>query len=283
LKRFGPPLLAILLAASVSPLSARAECSKETRQVLNVALTSYTQWQNYSVSSTPAEHGLAAPEWESFEHEMDWIIDNGDMARCSRSTQLLYYSFAASRDAARMTRLYAPLVAIAGSSETVLASLANVVRAALDVYYDDVRRLYYMGYARKNPAEYAHFKRDLGGWFTTTSGTFTPWEKTPPPAAKAAPRNCSERDQPAKVVNQVEPVFPDPAKIVSLGKTSIGVTVTVGPSGNLIDARVTDTSFNAAVDNAALGGALQSTYAPAVRGCLPVMGTLLVTFEDQPD
>jgi hypothetical protein len=113
----------------------------------------------------------------------------------------LYYSFSASRDAARMTRLYALRQAgILGVADTILA---NVVAAALDVYYDDVRTLYYMGYARKSPAEYAHFKRDVSGWFTTTGGSFTPWENTRSPAAKPAPRSCGERDTPAKVIDQV--------------------------------------------------------------------------------
>ncbi len=277
MKNLAPVVLAVLLASVVSPLAARADCSKPTRQVLNIALTSYTHWQNYSVASTPAESGLAAPEWASFEHEMDWIVDNGDIGRCDRATQLLYYSFSASRDAARMTRLYALREAlIPGVADTLLA---NVVAAALEVYYDDVRTLYYLGYARKSPAQYAHFKADVGGWFTTTGGSFTSWENTRPPAAKPAPRDCAERDQPAKVIDQVQPVFPESAKEAGLGKKSIGITVTVGPSSNLIDARVSDTSFNAAIDRFALGGALQSTYAPATRNCQPVMGTLLVDYQ----
>jgi hypothetical protein len=277
-KGFGPAILAILLVAVVAPSAARADCSKPTRQVLNVALTSYTQWQNYSVATTPAESGLAAPEWESFEREMDWIVDNGDIGRCDRATQLLYYSFSAGRDATRMTALFALRQAgIPGVADTILG---NVVEAALEVYYEDVRTLYYLGYARKSPAQYAHFKEDVGGWFTTTGGSFTPWENTKPPAAaKPAPRGCAERDQPAKAIDQVQPVFPESAKEAGLGKKSIGVTVTVGPSGNLIDARVTDTSFNAAIDRFALGGALQSTYAPATRTCQPVMGTLLVNYQ----
>jgi hypothetical protein len=278
LKKLGPAVLAILLAGIVSPLAARADCSKATLQNLGVALTSYTQWQNYGVASTPAERGLAAPEWESFEHEMDWIVDNGDITRCTRSTQLLYYSFSASRDAVRMTRLYA--LRQAGITGVADAILGNLVGAALDVYYDDVRTLYYMGYARKSPAQYAHFKRDVSGWFTTAGESFVPWEKTRPAAVKAVPCSYGERDEAAKVVNQVQPLFPD-TKELGLGKDTIGVTVTIGPSGNLIDARVTDTSFNAAVDRAALGGALQSTYGPAMRSCQPAMETLLVNFQDQ--
>jgi hypothetical protein len=177
-----------------------------------------------------------------------------------------------------MTRLYALRQAgMTGVADTILA---NLVGAALDVYYDDVRTLYYMGYSRKSPVGYAHFKRDVSGWFTTTGESFVSWEKTPPAAVKAAPHGCGERDQTAKVINQVQPIFPDP-KELGLGKATIGVTVTIGPSDNLIDARVTDTSFNAAVDKAALGGALQSTYAPAMRNCQPAMGTLLVNFQDQ--
>jgi hypothetical protein len=276
LKRFGPAILAILLAGIFSPLAARADCSRATRQTFDVALTSYTQWQSYSVAPTSAESGLAAPEWASFEREMDWIVDNGDIDRCDRATQLLYYSFSASRDAARMTRLYAlrqPL--IPGVTDTIVA---NVVAAALAVYYDDVRTLYYLGYARKSRAQYAHFKRDVSGWFTITGGSFTSWENTGPPA-KVPPRSCVDRDQPAKVIDQVQPVFSEAAKEAGLGKTTIGVTVTIGPAGDLIDARVTDTSFNAAIDKFALGGALQSTYAPAMRDCQPTMRTLLVNYQ----
>lgn len=274
-------VLGIVLAEIASLTSARAECSQGTRQTLNAAMDAYKHWQAYGAAATPTDKGLAAPEWAVFERDMDWIVDNGNVTRCSRTTQLLYYAFSASRDAMRMTRLYA--LRQAGIADVPDGVLGNVVGTALAVYYDDVRTLYYLGYARKRPTEYTHFKRDVSGWFVTTGGTFASWENTPAPRSKPAPRTCARRDSVPTIVDQVQPEFPEPAKDVGLGKTTIGVTVTIGPSGNLIDARVTDTSFNPAIDNAALGGAFLSTYAPGMRDCQPAMGTLLVNLIDQPD
>lgn len=276
MKRLVFAVCAIVLAQIVTVSAARADCSAGTRLVLAAASNSYGQWQSDSNDSAEASKAFAKSYWASFEQHLDWIVDNGNIDRCPRGTKALYYTFSATRDAARMVRLYAlHQTGLAGVPD---ATLEQIVDGALDVYYNDVRELYYLKYARTNPTEYARFKRNVGNWFTTLGRNFTSWENTTAPKP-AVSRGCATPNVPANIVTVAKAEFPDDAKGVGLGKATIGVTVTVGQSSSLVDGRVTDTSFNPSFDNAALAAALKSSYAPAVRDCQPAIGTLLVPFE----
>ena len=49
--------------------------------------------------------------------------------------------------------------------------------------------------------------------------------------------------------------------------------VTIGPTGNLINATVTQSANNTAIDQAALRAARESQYAPKIVNCQPTTGT----------
>ena len=108
----------------------------------------------------------------------------------------------------------------------------------------------------------------------------------PGPAAPAAPPGtpkpaCKTPYQDATVVQQAQPDYPDSARELGLGEVQVAVQVTIGPSGNLVDAKVSQSAGNMALDQAALSAARQSTYAPKIVNCQPVQGDYLfrVTFD----
>ncbi|MCL5258898.1 MAG: TonB family protein [Firmicutes bacterium] len=53
------------------------------------------------------------------------------------------------------------------------------------------------------------------------------------------------------------------------------IAVTIGPSGNLVHAKIDQSSDNMAIDHSALSAARQSTYAPKIVACKPTTGTYL--------
>jgi TonB family protein len=57
--------------------------------------------------------------------------------------------------------------------------------------------------------------------------------------------------------------------------------VTIGPTGNLVDAKISQSAGNMALDQAALAAARQSTYAPKIVDCQPTTGSYYfkVTFD----
>lgn len=108
----------------------------------------------------------------------------------------------------------------------------------------------------------------------------------PAPAAPAAPPGtpkpaCKTPYQDATVVQQAQPEYPDSAREQGLGEVQVAVKVTIGPSGNLVDASVSQSAGNMALDQAALAAARQSTYAPKIVNCQPEQGDYLfrVTFD----
>lgn len=106
-----------------------------------------------------------------------------------------------------------------------------------------------------------------------------------PPAPSAPPGTpkpaCKTPYQDATAVNPMTPDYPDSAREMGLGEVQVAVEVTIGPSGNLMDAKIAQSSNNMAIDQAALSAARGSTYAPKIVNCQPVVGTYLfkVTFD----
>lgn len=106
-----------------------------------------------------------------------------------------------------------------------------------------------------------------------------------PPAPTAPPGTpkpaCKTPYQDATATNPVTPDYPDSAREMGLGEVQVTVQVTIGPSGNLVDAKIAQSGNNMAIDQAALSAARQSTYAPKIVNCQPVVGTYLfkVTFD----
>jgi protein TonB len=106
-----------------------------------------------------------------------------------------------------------------------------------------------------------------------------------PPAPTAPPGTpkpaCKTPYQDATVVQQAQPEYPDSAREQGLGEVQVAVKVTIGPSGSLVNAAISQSAGNMALDQAALAAARQSTYAPKIVNCEPVTGDYLfrVTFD----
>ena len=103
---------------------------------------------------------------------------------------------------------------------------------------------------------------------------------TPAPAAGTAPPgtpkpSCANPNVEATVTNPVQPEYPESAKEIGLGAVTVQVEVTVGPSGNLVGAKIYKSSSNMAIDQAALRAARESTYSPKLIDCAPSQGDYL--------
>jgi protein TonB len=105
-----------------------------------------------------------------------------------------------------------------------------------------------------------------------------PVSTLPPGTPKPA---CKTPYQDATVVQQAQPEYPDSAREQGLGEVQVAVKVTIGPSGSLVNAAISQSAGNMALDQAALAAARQSTYAPKIVNCEPVTGDYLfrVTFD----
>ena len=112
----------------------------------------------------------------------------------------------------------------------------------------------------------------------TGTGPPAPVSTAPPGTPKPA---CKTPYQDATVVQQAQPEYPDSAREQGLGEVQVAVKVTIGPSGSLVNATISQSAGNMALDQAALAAARQSTYAPKIVNCEAVEGDYLfrVTFD----
>ncbi|MBV8721080.1 MAG: energy transducer TonB, partial [Candidatus Eremiobacteraeota bacterium] len=99
---------------------------------------------------------------------------------------------------------------------------------------------------------------------------------TPKPA-------CANPNVEATTTNAVPAEYPESAKDLGLGEVTAQVEVTVGPSGNLINATIFKSTNNMAMDQAALRAARQSSYSPKLVNCQPVQGDYLFRVDFNPD
>ena len=81
----------------------------------------------------------------------------------------------------------------------------------------------------------------------------------------------------------MQPDYPESAKEIGLGPVSVEIEVTVGPSGNLVGAKIYKSGNNMAIDQAALRAARESTYSPKLVDCQPTTGDYLFKADFQPD
>jgi TonB family protein len=68
-----------------------------------------------------------------------------------------------------------------------------------------------------------------------------------------------------------------------LDVVSVFVEVTIDAQGRLVDTKIYRSSGNAAIDQAALRAARQSSYAPKIVDCVPVEGTYIFHADFQPN
>ncbi len=108
---------------------------------------------------------------------------------------------------------------------------------------------------------------------------------TAKPAAPAATPKpaCANPNVEATVTSPVQPDYPESARDLGLGAVSVEVEVTVGPSGNLVGAKVYKSSNNMSIDQSALRAARQSTYSPKLIDCAPTTGDYIFRADFQPD
>jgi TonB family protein len=299
LKYFGLAVLIMVFAEATSLSAARADCSTETKAHLSMAIDSYKEWQTYSRESTDTSGELARAEWNNFEHQMDWINDHGRIRDCLGSTtERLFYIYSARQDSKELIEAFTTWQA--GEEGVTNDELKQIVNSALDVYYEDVSTLYYLGYAKTNAGEYAYWKQDVKNWFAKMRRRFRQWENTPkfsavppsepiviprssPSRSKAVPGSCSMADHGAVITNEVEPDYPASARDADVGPATVQVSVTVGPTGNVTQLNVAKSSGNIAIDAAALQAARESTYSPAIKNCQRTSGTYLFYADLQPD
>ena len=86
---------------------------------------------------------------------------------------------------------------------------------------------------------------------------------------------CNTPNTQAAVVNAVTPDYPDSAKDLGLGRIVILVAVTLDGNGNVVEAHIQQSSYNMALDQAALRAARFSTYSPMVVNCQATTGALI--------
>ncbi|MEO6836255.1 MAG: TonB family protein [Candidatus Tumulicola sp.] len=108
---------------------------------------------------------------------------------------------------------------------------------------------------------------------------------TAAPAAPAATPKpaCANPNVEATVTSPVQPDYPEAARSLGLGPVSVEVEVTVGPSGNLVGAKIYKTSNNMSIDQSALRAARQSSYSPKLIDCSPTTGDYIFRADFQPD
>ncbi len=114
----------------------------------------------------------------------------------------------------------------------------------------------------------------------TSTGTPAPVPATPAPTPKPA---CANPNQEATATQVMSPEYPQSALDLGLGPVAVLVQVTIGPTGNLVDASVYKSSGNMAIDRAAVRAARQSQYAPKLVNCQPTTGTYIFHADFTPD
>jgi TonB family protein len=94
---------------------------------------------------------------------------------------------------------------------------------------------------------------------------------------------CSNPNAEASVIDAMSPAYPDSARDLGLDVVSVFVEVTIDAQGRLVDTKIYRSSGNAAIDQAALREARQSSYAPKIVDCVPVEGTYIFHADFQPN
>lgn len=93
--------------------------------------------------------------------------------------------------------------------------------------------------------------------------------------AQAATKQCSQPNRPAHIVREALGDTPQ-SPVEEPSPRPIEVGVNVSSSGAVTAVWIVKSSGDAAVDHGAVRIARESLYAPAMRKCKPVAGTVLV-------
>jgi TonB family protein len=101
---------------------------------------------------------------------------------------------------------------------------------------------------------------------------------TAPPTEAPA---CADPNRDAVASNVVSPEYPSSES--GIGSVAVLVAVTIDAAGGVSDVRVSQSSGNAAIDQAALRAARASSYRPRLVNCVPSAGTYIFRAEFSPD
>lgn len=118
---------------------------------------------------------------------------------------------------------------------------------------------------------------------SSTNGVPMGTATTAPPAPVSTPASCPNPNQEAHTVEQAQPDYPESAQELGLGPVTVVVIVTVGPSGNLVNATIgSDPAHNSAIEQEALRVARTTTYAPHLVDCKPVTSDYQYVIDFEP-
>jgi len=98
------------------------------------------------------------------------------------------------------------------------------------------------------------------------------------PTPMGTPDACN---RPVTVLIFMTPAYPDAARDLHLGERTVLIDVRVDANGKVVGEQIRQSADNAALDQASIAAADQTTYSPKVVGCKPVEGHYLfkVTFD----
>jgi TonB family protein len=107
--------------------------------------------------------------------------------------------------------------------------------------------------------------------------------KSTPPRLVTTHHACANPNVEATVTKSVQPDYPQSAKDIGIGPVTVEVAVAIGPTGDVLGAKVYKSSNNMAIDQAALSAARESTYSPKLVHCQPTQGDYFFRADFQPD
>jgi protein TonB len=94
-----------------------------------------------------------------------------------------------------------------------------------------------------------------------------------PPIPAATVAACPDPDREARTLSLAPPEYPVSAMQEGAGEREVQVAVTISPVGAVLDESIVQTSGIASIDRDALRVARETTYAPRIEDCRPVLGT----------
>lgn len=160
--------------------------------------------------------------------------------------------------------------------DVVDARRARGSTASLQRVASDLATMRRLGLERSNPDRY---RADIGRFREVQAETRGALVIPPPvsPPMQAPVQSCSGIDVPPHPNSPIAPAVPS-ATSVRRPHGATGVTVVIGPQGNVLSALTTQSSGDPALDQAVLGAVRLVTWSPALAGCRPVQGEYRFTY-----
>ncbi len=94
--------------------------------------------------------------------------------------------------------------------------------------------------------------------------------------------NCNQPDHEVEVVQAAPTEYPDSARDLGLGPVEVLVAVTIDANGSVVNATISHSSSNGAIDRMAVIAARKSTFEPKLVNCVATQGTYLLHAQFNP-